>query len=442
MESRTSDSATSASLNRRTKVVNGMDTASIENNQLNETALGHLRVIELGEGVPVAFAGKCFADLGADVIKIEPLNGDPVRTLAPFLDDESGVLRSIPFLYSNTNKRSVALDLDSTTARDIVAALVESADLVIEDGPPGRLDDLGLPTDGVLSDNPRLSVVTVTPYGLVGPRAEWKATDLTINAASGMAMSTPSTVLNPETTPPLRPGGRQADYVAGMSAATAAMGAIRYQKLNGKGQRVVVSQQASLAAFMRMSIAYRTYDPENKIAVAGKPNTRKGTPLTLWGLVPCKDGYFAFQATEDYQWWGLMRAIGNPEWAKRPEFQDPYDRINRWIEIDPLLREYTVQHTKLEIYHAAQAERVPLFPAYTTREAVQDEQIQSRQFFVDIGRPETGRVTIPGPALRYEKTPIRYRRPWPAIGEHTDEILSPLLGDARLKTLRGEGVIR
>ncbi len=405
-------------------------------------ALSHLSVAEIGTGVPVAYAGRCLADLGAEVTKVEPPEGDATRGWPPFLDDQSGSARSAVFAYCNVNKRSVALDATQMEGAAACRQSMETVDIVLQSGPPGQLADWGIGVDALRAEHPGLIVTTLTPYGMEGARANWRATDLTIHAASGLAKSTPAVVADPNRTPPLRPGGRQADYVTGMAAATATMLAVHQRRRSGSGLDVVISAQAALAAFMRMSTAYRGYDPENRVSVVNPVNSREGKPSTLWGLVPCRDGYFAFQATEQYQWDGLMRALGNPEWASRPEFQDPYERIARWEEVDPLLQEATMGRTKAEIYHAAQAERVPVFPCYDIAEVCQDEQVKSRSFLTTVSRNDVGDVTMPGPAVRHSATPVTYRRPWPDLGEHTTEVLTPILGSGRVTALRAQRVLR
>jgi crotonobetainyl-CoA:carnitine CoA-transferase CaiB-like acyl-CoA transferase len=403
-------------------------------------SLEHLRVVELGGGLRASYAAKCLADLGADVVKVERPGGDIVRRWPPFIDDQPGPTRSGLFAYCNTNKRSIVVDYEQAEGQAFVLALTAEADVLIEGLAPGRLGELGLGVDVLQDENPQLIVTSVTPYGQTGPKRDWKGTDLTAHAATGIAMTTPLHVPDPASMPPLRPGGRQADFVAGLSSATATMFAIHQRRRTGHGSHVDVSAQEALASFTRMDIAYRTYSPdENRMAVSGA--VREGPDSTLYGLVPCKDGYFAFQATEDYQWRGLMRALGSPAWAEREEFQDPYDRVARWAEIDVLMQQRTMEMTKLEIYAAGQAEHVPVFPCYTTAEAVADPQMVAREYFVDVGRDDTGSVTMPGPAVRQERTPVSYRRPWPDLAEHSDEILTPILGAERLAALRASGVV-
>ena len=225
-------------------------------------SLEHLRVVELGGGLRASYTAKCLGDLGADVIKIERGAGDIVRQWPPFIDDEPGPNRSGLFAYCNTNKRSVVVDYERAEGQAIVLALLAEADVLIEGLAPGRLAELGLGVDVLQEENAHLIVTSVTAYGQTGPKRDWRGTDLTTHAATGIAMTTPLQVPDPASMPPLRPGGRQADFVAGLASATATIFAIHQRRRTGQGSHVDVSAQEALASFTRMDIAFRTYSPE------------------------------------------------------------------------------------------------------------------------------------------------------------------------------------
>lgn len=402
-------------------------------------ALEHLRVVEVGVGVAPAHCGKCLHDMGAAVVKVEPLGGDPVRGWPPYLPNTPDAVRSGLFAYLNGGKQSVVIDHAHPDGAAALDALLADADVLIDTWPRGDAPR-GLDADAIHERHPRLIRTSITPYGQSGPKSAWRGTDLTTHAASGMAMGTGGKVPDPNLTPPLRPGGRQADFVAGVTAAAATLVAVHGRHASGRGAVVDVSMQEALAAFTRMDVAFRTYDPENASFLGLL--SRRGEPQRQHGLIPCKDGYFAFQATEQYQWEGFMRALGSPEWAARPEFQDPMERAARWPEIEPLLIESASRFTKLEIAEAAQAEHVPVFPNYTTAEALDDPQIRAREFFVPAARDGASAVLMPGAPVRHSATPALAPGPWPDLGEHTDAVLGPLLGAERLARLRADGVVQ
>lgn len=402
-------------------------------------ALEHLRVVEVGVGVAPAHCGKLLRDMGAAVVKVEPPGGDPLRGWPPFLPNTPDAVRSGLFAYLNGGKQSVAFDLTHADGAAALGALLADADVLIDTWPAGAAPAT-LDAAGLAEHHPLLIRTSITAYGQTGPKSAWRGTDLTTHAASGMAMGTGGKVPDPNVTPPLRPGGRQADFVAGMTAATATLVAVHGRQASGRGALVDVSMQEALAAFTRMDVAFRTFDPDTAMFLGVV--SRRGEPQRQHGLIPCKDGYFAFQATEQYQWEGFMRALGSPEWASRPEFQDPTERAARWPEIEPLLIASARRFTKLEIAEAAQAEHVPVFPNYTTAEALDDPQIRAREFFVSAGRKGAPTVVMPGAPVRHSATPALPPEPWPEIGAHTDAVLTPLLGTERLARLRADGVVR
>lgn len=165
-------------------------------------ALGHLRILELGQGITAAYAAKALADLGADVVKIELPEGDPVRGWPPFLGDEPGALRSGLFAYCNTNKRALSVDYRQAEGAAVVRALAAEADVVIENWPPGHFAALGLGGERLRAEHAALVVTSITPYGQSGPKRDWRGGDLTTHAASGIAMTTPLLVADPPSTPP------------------------------------------------------------------------------------------------------------------------------------------------------------------------------------------------------------------------------------------------
>ena len=403
-------------------------------------ALAHLRVIEIGGGLAVSYAARQFGDLGADVLKVEPLRGDSLRALPPFLEDEPGPNRSGLFAYCNLNKRSICVDTAFEGGRDAVRSLLETADVCFLNAFP-RLGPDATITDAAALHRaiPSLIVVAISPYGLTGPKRGWLGTDLTAHAASGIAKTTPFQVADPHHTPPLRPGGRQAEFTTGLAAAGAAMTALHRRRRSDRGSLVDVSMQETMASFTRMDLAWRSYDPDSALSI--NPKSRKHQPSSLWGLIRCKDGFFAFQASEQYQWLGLMRALGDPQWQHAEPFATPVLRIQNWEALAPLLEGETRSISKRALYERAQAEGVPLFPAYTVDEALDDSQFVEREVFVPVRRPDTGSFTVPANPMRYSATPATYSRDWPAIGEHTEEVLAPLLGPTRFSALREQGVI-
>jgi crotonobetainyl-CoA:carnitine CoA-transferase CaiB-like acyl-CoA transferase len=270
-------------------------------------------------------------------------------------------------------------------------------------------------------------IVAITLAGLAASVRYLRPSEVVAHALAGIAHGTPLHVPSTEEYPPLKPGGYQAGYTTGLTAASAALLGVRERRATGDGQLFDVSMQASLAAFDRINIAHRTYDALDPMNLAGRTRlSPNGKPSTLHGLVPCADGYFAFQASEQYQWDGLMRAMGDPEWAKDPRFQLPLDRATHWDEIEPHFLEWTMQHTKVEIFHAAQAQHVPVFPCYSVAELLEDAQPRARAFFMELPAGERV-VRVPGAILKMEETPWQHD-PEPPEPGRDNALLAPLPG--------------
>jgi len=178
---------------------------------------------------------------------------------------------------------------------------------------------------------------------------------------------------------------------------------------------------------VRMDIAYRTYDAGDSLNISGPSRqSPTGRGSVLWGLVPCKDGYYAFQASEQYQWEGLMRAMGDPAWSREPRFQDPFDRTTYWDEIEPHFVGWSREHTRAEIFHTAQAQHVPVFPCYTVAELIDDAQQQARGYFVELPIGDGERlIKVPGALIHLVQTPWQHDPQPPAVGADTAALLAP-----------------
>jgi crotonobetainyl-CoA:carnitine CoA-transferase CaiB-like acyl-CoA transferase len=381
-------------------------------------ALAGLKVLEWGRGRASAYAGRLLCGFGAEVLLVEEDEGARKRALdvGPSGNSEARLEGLVNFLHGG--KRSALLN--PIEEPDRFGRLLAGFDALVLHVDPQALD-AGLSPEALHRAFPDLVLVPVTLAGLQEGARQLTHSDLAAHALSGMAYTTPTLVPDPENEPPLRPGGYQADYTSGLTAATCVLLGVQQRRRSGRGSLIDVSIQAALASYVRMSVAYNTYNAPDPMKLNPHGLGRQspnGRPSTLWGLVPCKDGYFAFQATEQYQWDSLMRAAGDPPWSKEERFQDPYERVQRWDEIEPLLLEWTMARTKDEIFHTSQAEHVPVFPCYTVDEILADKQVQARAFFVEV---QAGQhlVKLPGALIHLERSPWRHDAVAPAVGEHT-----------------------
>lgn len=399
-------------------------------------ALSDLTVVECGQGLAGAFAAKAVADLGADVIKVEPPEGDRSRRAGPFPNDDPDSERSGQFLYLNANKRGITLNLTNSRGRQILRELLQKADILITDFPPPLLDELELDYPGLYSLNPRLIMTCISPFGQTGPYRNFKGSDLIAWHMGGTGHGTPfNAVTNLEEQPPLRGGGYQSDYLAGWTAASATMVAVFYRETYGVGQLVDISEMEAVANMMRPTFAVYSYD----VSTVRSSRLKAGSP---W-IFPCKDGYISTSTLRDHWWEALKDVMGRPEWAEGPAFADLASRRQNVDALEPLLIEWFGQYTREELYSMLVARGIPCFPVNRIEEVVSSPQYNARGFFVEQDHPVAGKIKQPGPAIRFSATPWQLRRPAPLLGQHNQEVLCDLLGYSRedVILLKRSGVI-
>ncbi|MBI2305326.1 MAG: CoA transferase [Chloroflexi bacterium] len=396
---------------------------------MSQSALSDLKVVEYGQFISAPYCAKRLASLGAEVVKVEPPGvGDMARRMGPFRDDIPHPERSGLFLYLNMNKLGTTLDVANPRGKKIFLALIKDADILVENNPPQRMEELGLDYPHLREANPRIIMTSITPFGQTGPYRDYKGNDLIAFHTSGMAYDTRGPVADPNAIPPIKAGGRQADYTGGVLGAAATMSALFYRHLTDEGQHVDVSQQEALAIFLRAGIlSYTGYDPSHIRRPLPKGPQPIGGFLPYTPL-PCKDGMICFQSIEEYQWWNFVEIMGNPEWAADERFVDNTTRRDNMDALYPLLAQWTMQHTREEIYHAAQANHCTVFPVNTVEDLFKARQLQEREFFVELEHPEAGPLRYPGAPYKLSETPAQINSAAPLLGQHNEEILCQRLG--------------
>ena len=384
--------------------------------------------------------GQMLADLGADVIAVEPPAGNSARRLGPFADGEPGPERSLYWWAYARNKRSVALDITTEDGRIELLRLAEGAHFLIESERPGRMAELGLGYEDVAKVNPALVYVSISAFGQTGPKSGYADSDLIINAAGGGGTGDSDRA-------PLRFSVPLAYQHAGADAAGAALIAHHERVRSGMGQHVDVSAQQSLLQASQSQILSAAIGEQEPKRVTGGI-TLGGLPIPfVW---PAKDGHISLIF--------LFGAIGPfsrrlMEWLYEEGFCDEATRDKDWIGYTDLLksgeepieeymrvlgviREFTATKTKVELMEAALARRLLIAPMATIDELAANEQFAARDFWRDI--QQSGRsVRHPGPFVKFSETPIEYQRSAPSIGEHNAEVLgndgggTPTAGDRR-----------
>jgi crotonobetainyl-CoA:carnitine CoA-transferase CaiB-like acyl-CoA transferase len=376
--------------------------------------------------------GQILADLGADVIKIEPPGGSAARRVGPFYNNEPHPEHSLLWWSYNRDKRSVVLDPQSEEDRERFKKLVEGADFLVESADPGAMAAVGLGYDDLAKINPALVYISITPFGQEGPKSGYKATDLTVWASScSMALA------GDDDRAPVRVSVPQSFLFAGGAAAGGALIAHLERVRSGRGQHVDVSAQlAASAAVQGYTLATALGDVELERMAGGI----KLGPARISFMFPAADGYVAILFL-----WGT--AIGPfsrklMEWVAEEGFCDEATRDKDWINYTVLLltgqepieeyervklciENFTRSKTKAELMAGAFERRLLIAPVSTITDVVDSPQLAAREFWRDLEHPILGKsFRYPGPFAKFSGTPIESKAAAPTIGQHTEEVLA------------------
>lgn len=387
---------------------------------VNKNALDDIRVVELASMVAGPYCGKLLADMGADVIKVEPPEGDPSRLSGPFPQNTADKECSALFLYNNTSKRGITLNLALPENHDVLRRLINWADVLIDDHSPSFLDNLGFDWKTMQVINPELIVASITPYGRTGPRAVVKGDELTIIHAAGLGNLLPVRSENTER-PPVKLGGYAVGYSGGTTAAFAIMGALFGRLASGCGQLIDISLQEVILNLVRTNLAGARYNNMSWSRVPDRP--------PALGRMKTSDGYLVMAAQyEDHHFKALMEMMGNPEWASAPEWLNRVYRTSHLQETATKFGEWMAHQKKDEIHHIAAKKGIPVGPVNSMRDVMNDEQYNARKYFVEVDHPKAGKLKYAGWPFPMTVTPPQIQRPPPLLGEHNREILCDVLG--------------
>lgn len=380
------------------------------------SALGHLRVVELGD-IPASYAARLLADLGADVIKVEPPNGDPNRWLPPFAGDIEDPERSLTFINANTNKRSIVLDLVNTPAdRETLAALLASADVFFEATPVGDLEALGFTDERLKEIHPGLVTVSLTPFGRTGPYRNYKGSDAIANAMGGFLFAQGDDKRAPCTAPI-----HQAYQLAGAVAAMLGVAASRHRRRTGAGQRIDISLQEALTF---TSNAVAKYSLENSVGQRpGSDGSGAGA-----NIYRCKDGRYVHFAggARPNMWRELTRNWMPENILTQPEWDNPRYRNAHSDQVNDVFADFIGQFNADEFVEEAQRRHLAAAQLNTVGQFINSEHVRVREWLQELEHPVIGRYTAPGSPMRLSATPMRVRRPAPLLGQHQAEILAEL----------------
>ncbi len=370
------------------------------------------------------------------MIKVEALAGDDARRVGPFPGDVPHPEKSGLFFINNTNKRGITCDVSTDAGRALFLRLLEWADILIENNPPDRMRALGLDYATLAATNPDLVVISITPFGQTGPYSGWNGYDLNafhLSGASSRYCGRPNEM-------PIEQGTFAADYFGAVAGASWGIAAYFGRDLVGGGQHVDVSCAEVIAATFVGGQNIGGYAQDGRFDKRTSVGMPLGAPATI---LPCRDGHVWMLALEPGQWKGLCRVMGDPEWADLEMFQDMYVRAQNADVIYSFLKEWTMQHGKMEIMEKCQAAGCPITAVFTVAEAAEQKHLKVRDYFVAFDHPELGTVRSLGLPFKLPASPGGATFPAPLLGQHNEEIYAGLLGvgAVELCQLRGEGVL-
>ena len=380
-------------------------------------SLRGLRVLDLTHALAGPFCSQVLADHGADVVKVEPLDGDFFRRMGPFRDDDRQRTLGGLFQSCNRNKRSIALNLKHPQGQALLKKLVGGAHALVENYRAGVLDKMGLGYDTLKAINPALVYTSVRGFGDraggVSPYMEWPAFDIVAQAMGGWMGIT-----GPDAAHPVKVGGGAGDTVSGLFAAFGTMAALWHARGTGEGQYVDVAMTDSILALSELVVSQFSYR-----GVSPGPAGNGIPGMAPFDTVRVKDGVIALAAPHDPQFRELAKLIGRPQLPDDPRFAN---EETRWTHRHALMEEierFTTTRTKAQLKDLFFIV-IPFSEIYTAEEIFADPHFAARRMLPQVEQPGSAQpVAVPGVPVKLSRTPGEVRHRAPLLGEHTRDVL-------------------
>ncbi len=390
-----------------------------------------MRVLDLSRILAGPYCTMMLGDLGAEVIKVErPGTGDDTRTWGPpFSGGESAY-----YLCCNRNKKSIAIDLKNARGAELVMELAKTSDVLVENFTPGLMNGFGLDYEAVKSVNPRLVYCSISAYGQDGPYRDRPGYDMVLSAVGGLMWIT-----GPKGGEPCKVGVAITDVVTGVHACGAITAALLWRERSGKGQHLDIGlldvQVASLA-----NIA-------SNYLVAGREASRWGTAhesIIPYQVFDTEDQPIAIAVANQKLWIRFCKVIGKEAWIDDPRFESNPKRVENRDVLLPLVSEVMAQKTCDNWVALFVAASIPCGPVNNMERLFADPQVHHRGMLAEVPHPTIGTLRLTGIPIKYSETPQSIRLPPPLLGEHTEEVLTGVLGypSDKIASLRGQGVIQ
>ena len=395
------------------------------------TPLAGITVLDFGQIYQGPYATMLMAKGGANVIKIEPPGGEPLRKRIIAQGGET----TLPMAMLNANKRAVTLNLKTDRGRELLKHMVAKADVLLENFAPGAMDRIGVGYKVLQPVNPRLIYATGTGFGISGPDRDNLAMDFTIQAASGIM----SVTGDPEG-PPMKAGPTLVDFMGGIHLYGAVMTALFHRTQTGLGQLVEVAMQETVYPTLASSYDYYVR--------TGKTPPRAGNRQAGLGSAPynafrTKDGWVAIHVVTEAHWQNLLVAMGREDLKGNPDFETNPERTKRMVETEAMVTAWTSTLTKNEVAAIAKRLRIPSAPVRDAVEVMNDAHMHERGMLQHVNHPSLGDVILPNSPLRLHGADRVDPVPSPLLGQHNMDVYGEWLGlgsDA-VATLTRDGVI-
>jgi CoA:oxalate CoA-transferase len=395
------------------------------------TPLAGITVLDFGQIFQGPYAGFLLAKGGADVIKIEPPGGEPLRRRVIATGGET----TLPMAMLNANKRAITLNLKSPRGHELLLRMVGRADVLLENFSPGTMEDLGVGYDELKQTNSRLIYATGTGFGISGPDRDNLAMDFTIQAASGIM-----SITGAPDGPPMKAGPTLVDFMGGIHLYAAIVTALFQRDRTGEGQLVEVAMQE--AVYPSLASSYDYYHRTGKQPPRAG-NRQAGLSSAPYNAFPTNDGWVAIHVVTDGHWQNLLKAMGREDLLDDPRFRTNADRANHMAATEAVVTEWTASLGKLEVAAAAKRYKVPCAPVRNAVDVMNDPHMHERGMLQRIQHPSLGEIVVPNSPLRLHGADRVPPVPSPKLGEHNAEVYCGWLGipEADMMALIADGVI-
>ena len=376
--------------------------------------LAGVKVLDLGQIYNGPYAGFLLAHGGADVVKVEPLDGEALRK-------RGGLGVPLSFAALNTNKRGIAIDLKAERGKELLIGLAERADVLLENFAPGAMDRLGVGAEVLMAANPRLIYASGTGYGLSGPDRDNLAMDLTVQAVGGVM-----SINGPEDGPPLKTGLAVCDFLGGVHLYAGIATALYERSVTGRGRLVEVAMEEALYPALASNVASMHNAGWKQPQRRGNRHPTRGS--APYNVYECADGHVAIICVREAHWESLLDVIGRPELADDPRFATQALRARHEDAVDAAIAPWLRERSKYEAAAILKENRVPAAPVRDLTEVTADPHMHERGMLHDLDHPEMGQVVLPSSPLRFAGSEPPTLELEPGVGQHTDAVLDEWLG--------------